>query len=75
MAEEKLRKINSFSYARNKMPRNRKEGSILFSTLAKTIKCIEMVLKMKVQGHMEGKKVKIRRGGKRVCPHKGPLDT
>lgn len=55
------------------MPRNRNEESILFSTLAKTIKCIGMILKMKVQGHMGGKKVRIGRGGKRACPVRDPL--
>lgn len=38
------------------MPKNRNEGSVLFSTLVKTIKRLGIILKMKAPVHMEGKK-------------------
>lgn len=59
MAEDKLTKINSLSYASNKIPRNGNEGNTMFTTLASTVNCIGIILKVKVQ-LLNGRKVLLR---------------
>lgn len=49
MAEDTLAKVNSLAYARNKIPRNGNEGNTMFTTLANTVNCIGIILKVQVQ--------------------------